>query len=237
MRANTSKVTPAGACLDGTAPSPSAYKREQARRDPDQPSWPGSNEHGVGAGRVVDLSKCSDEQLMVIALDDSSAFAVLYDRYEGALLRFFRRATGRADVAADLTAEVFASALESLERYRPEIAPARSWLYGIARHELAQAWRQGKAEKQARERVGMQPIVIDDDDLARIEELEEAASYGTLELLGELAGDQREAITGRVLEGRDYSELAGELGCSEMVVRKRVSRGLRSLRNQVRRTR
>jgi RNA polymerase sigma-70 factor (ECF subfamily) len=36
-----------------------------------------------------------------------------------------------------------------------------------------------------------------------------------------------------VLEERPYSEIAGELSCSELVVRKRVSRGLARMREQL----
>jgi len=43
-------------------------------------------------------------------------------------------------------------------------------------------------------------------------------------------------VQGRVLEERDYHELARTLDCSESVVRQRVSRGLRSLRERLERT-
>ncbi len=66
---------------------------------------------------------------------------MFYDRYEDPLLGFFRRASGRGDLAADLTGEVFAAALGSLGQFRPELGSARAWLFGIARHELAQTWR------------------------------------------------------------------------------------------------
>jgi RNA polymerase sigma factor (sigma-70 family) len=49
-------------------------------------------------------------------------------------------------------------------------------------------------------------------------------------LLAELPPDEQVAVRARVIEERDYSEIASELGCSELVVRKRVSRGLSRLR-------
>ena len=52
----------------------------------------------------------------------------------------------------------------------------------------------------------------------------------SLELLRALPADQRAAVRARVIDGLDYSEAADVLGCSEMVVRQRVSRGLRRLR-------
>jgi RNA polymerase sigma-70 factor (ECF subfamily) len=158
---------------------------------------------------------------------------VLYDRYEDPLLAFFRRATGHADVAADLTAEVFAVALASLDSFRPELGSARGWLFGIARHELAQSWRRGRVDAQARRRLGMEPIVLTDENLDRIDRLGEAGVLDSLRLLESLPADQRDAVRGRVIDGRDYQEIARELGCSELVVRQRVSRGLRRLRSLV----
>ena len=37
----------------------------------------------------------------------------------------------------------------------------------------------------------------------------------------------------RILEERDYEDIARELECSEMVVRKTVSRGLKALRKRM----
>jgi DNA-directed RNA polymerase specialized sigma24 family protein len=39
-----------------------------------------------------------------------------------------------------------------------------------------------------------------------------------------------------VLDERPYHEIAGELRCSELVIRKRVSRGLARVREQLRET-
>jgi RNA polymerase sigma-70 factor (ECF subfamily) len=73
---------------------------------------------------------------------------------------------------------------------------------------------------------------LEDDDLERIERLAGAGDLATRALAG-LPADQREAVLGRVVDERDYRELAVELRCSESVVRKRVSRGLAQLRERL----
>ncbi len=181
--------------------------------------------------RSTDLSRCTDEQLLEVGLRDGRAFGVFYDRYEEPLLAFFVRATGCAELAVDLAAEVFAVALASLGSFRSERGSARAWLFGIARHELAQSWRRGRVEAQARRRLGMEAIVLSEDDLERVEELGRTARLDSLSLLEVLPVEQRDAVRGRVIEERDYNELAEAMGCSEMVVRQRVSRGLRALRS------
>ena len=45
-----------------------------------------------------------------------------------------------------------------------------------------------------------------------------------------LPDDQREAVRAHVLDERPYEEIATQLGCSESVVRQRVSRGVRAMR-------
>ncbi len=57
------------------------------------------------------------------------------------------------------------------------------------------------------------------------------------ELLDRLPDEQRDAIRARILDERPYGEIAGELQTSELVVRKRVSRGLAALRKSMEETR
>jgi RNA polymerase sigma factor (sigma-70 family) len=48
-----------------------------------------------------------------------------------------------------------------------------------------------------------------------------------------LPGVQREAILARVVDERPYAEIAEQMRCSELLVRQRVSRGLRALRTKI----
>lgn len=177
----------------------------------------------------------SDAVLLALARHDAEAFGVFYDRFEREVLGYFMRATGRAELAADLTAEVFAAALSGAAGFRPELGSARAWLFGIARHELADTWERGRVEDRARRQLGMEPLALGDAELERIEELA-SSDTDALRLLQELPEDQRRAINGRVLEQREYAELAIRLRCSQSVVRQRVSRGLRTIRERLEQT-
>jgi RNA polymerase sigma-70 factor (ECF subfamily) len=179
----------------------------------------------------------TDEELLALTCEDPEAFGAFYDRFEAGMLAFFWRATGRADLAADLAAEAFAQALASARSFKPERGTARAWLFGIARHQLADTWERGRVEDRARRRLGLEPLALSDEALERIEELGSGGGQDALGLLAELPPDQRTAVQGRVLDERDYRELARTLACSESVVRQRVSRGLRSLRERMEQTR
>src|ERR1700761_2011554 len=118
----------------------------------------------------------TDEDILLAAADDPAAFADFYRRYERLILGYFRRRTGDSELAADLAAEVFAQALLACKRYRPEKAPAGARRFGIAQHKLAKSCRRGVVEDRARRRLGVAPLTLLDDALARVEELSEGTA-------------------------------------------------------------
>jgi RNA polymerase sigma-70 factor (ECF subfamily) len=171
--------------------------------------------------------KRSDAELLVASRDDPRAFGEFYDRHIAKVLAFFRRRVADAELAMDLAAETFAAALGSVSRYEQQEGPATAWLFAIARHLWFDALRRGQVEDRARRALQMQPLVIDDEAMAVIERV---AAQGALQLLESLPADQRDAVVARHVDGRDYSEIAAQLRCSESVVRKRVSRGIQAMR-------
>jgi RNA polymerase sigma-70 factor (ECF subfamily) len=104
---------------------------------------------------------------------------------------------------------------------------------GIARNKLLESQRRGRVEARARRRLAFEPEVLDDDDLARVDELAAAADQPALKLVEQLPERQRAAVRSRVLEEREYVEVALQLNCSELVARQQVSRGLARLRDQL----
>jgi RNA polymerase sigma factor (sigma-70 family) len=171
----------------------------------------------------------SDEELLVAG--GAPGFALLYERRYPLVRGYLRRRLGpHPDVVLDLVAETFARALERREQFDPRRGTAVAWLLGIARHLLLEAARKGRVADASRRRLGMERIVVESEQL----ELIERESVSGLERsLGGLPPDQREAIERRVLEEEPYAAIAAGIGCSEQVVRKRVSRGLAALRRSV----
>src|ERR1700677_1647937 len=89
----------------------------------------------------ANLAQRSDAELLRLTPANVQAFGIFYDRYEHEVLAFFWRRTRRSDLAADMTSEVFARALEGAARYDDERGSARTWLYMLARRLLVDAWR------------------------------------------------------------------------------------------------
>jgi RNA polymerase sigma factor (sigma-70 family) len=176
----------------------------------------------------------TDGELLSAAIaGDGQAFALFYRRHLPAVVAFLLRETGDREATADLSAEVFAAVFLVARRFRDRAGgSARPWVLGIARNKLRESRRRGRVEDRARRRLAFEPEGLDDEDLARVDELA-AAAQPVLELVEQLPEGQREAIRSRFVEEREYDEIARELKCSELVARQRVSRGLARLRDQL----
>jgi RNA polymerase sigma-70 factor, ECF subfamily len=172
-----------------------------------------------------------DEVLLAAsAAGDADAFAAFYRRHLGMVVGFCVRATGDREAAADLAGEVFAAALAACGRYRAERESAAPWLIGIAQNKLRESERRGRVQDAVRRRLQMRALELDDDDLERVEALASAAQSALLAAVEALPAAERDAVRARILDEREYRELAVELRCSESVVRQRVSRGLARVR-------
>jgi RNA polymerase sigma-70 factor (ECF subfamily) len=168
----------------------------------------------------------SDEELL--AGGRAEDFGVLYERTYPLIRAYLRRRAGaRPDLVLDLLAETFARALERREQFDPRRGSAVAWLLGIAVHLFSDSTRRGRVADESRRRLGMERIDVEDDQLELIER--ESASE-LLRALNRLPDGQREAVERRVLQEAAYAAVAEQVGCSEQVVRKRVSRGLSALR-------
>ena len=165
-----------------------------------------------------------------IARGDDAAFTTLYRAYLPLVLRWCVRGAGDRELAADLSAEVFAAALLAARRYRPDTGTVGAWLIGIAHNKLRESRRKARVEDSARRKLGMEPTVLGDLDLERVDDLVSVDDRLRV-LVDELPVDQRQALLARGVEEREYAEIASELRCSESVVRQRVSRGLKRLRS------
>ncbi len=181
-----------------------------------------------------DRAEWADAELLsAVANRDGAAFSVFYRRHLAEVVAYLVRETGDAELAADLAAEVFAAVLLSAARYEPRVPSALPWVIGIARHKLLMSWRRGRVEARARQRLGLEPVELDDLALERIEQLADAGVGRLEQMLEQLPPMEREAVRWHVVDELGYEEIAKQLNCSEMVVRKRVSRGLGRLRNQL----
>ena len=181
-----------------------------------------------------DRRRWSDAELLsAVSARDGAAFGVFYRRHLPVVLAFLLRQSANSEVTGDLAAEVFAAVLLSASGYRAQGESAGPWVIGIARKKWLMSLRRGRVEARARRRLGFDAVAFEDRDLERIEALAESGTGPLAALFEALPSAERYAIRSHVVEERSYREIADELQCSEMVVRKRVSRGLARMREQL----
>lgn len=171
-----------------------------------------------------------DRDLLFSSRAGHGGFEVFYERHLRAVLAFHAQRVRQPELAADLAAETFAAALLAVhdrDREIPDVPLA--WLFTIAHRKLIDSRRRGQVEDNARRRLALEPLALEDEDIARVADVASTTDVA-LELARQLPPDQFEALRARVLDERDYQDIAEELRCSEAVVRMRVSRALKSLR-------
>ena len=192
-----------------------------------------SQDRGGGEYQRMTAPAPDDDAALLVATarGDERAFETFYRRHLGPVTGFHLRRTGRPEVAFDLTAETFAAVVAGCDRFDPARGSAAGWLYAIAANKLRDSLRRGRVEDEARRRLGHERVALDDEDLARVDELARGEGEpGLVARLATLPEDQRTAILARVVDERSYEEIAATLACSQAVVRQRVRRGLRRLR-------
>jgi len=165
--------------------------------------------------------------------ESKQGFLELHDRLGKRLLAFLVRRVHDDEVAADIWAESWALAYENWHRLRSphDKTASEAWVFGIARNQLAAYYRSGFIERRALKRLQWTVPPIDgalDEELERIVN-REVLKLDVADALLLLPAKRRRAVRLRILEGREYREVAASLGCSEQAARAQVSRGLRRL--------
>jgi RNA polymerase sigma factor (sigma-70 family) len=176
-------------------------------------------------------SDATDRQLLECArAGEAECFGEFYRRRRGVVLAYLRPRVANAELAADLMCEAFAAALIAIHQPDRELPREPvAWLVAIARNELLDAWRRGRVADGARRRLALEPLSLGEEDLIAVDDA--AADADLLaQLAAELSPDQFRALSAYIFEERSYPEIAQELGCSQAVVRKRVSRALLAIR-------
>jgi RNA polymerase sigma-70 factor (ECF subfamily) len=169
------------------------------------------------------------------ALVDIAVFAAFYRARHAEVYRYFHRQVLCPEIAADLTAETFAQALEHRERYRPDLGSREQWLFGIARNQLRMWARSGAAADRARRRMRVTTPVFTQTDLDAVSQAADldALNPSMQDALEALSEADRMIVRLRIDERLEYPAVAEALGCSEGAARVRSSRALARLRSEL----
>jgi RNA polymerase sigma-70 factor, ECF subfamily len=108
---------------------------------------------------------------------------------------------GDVGLAEDLTAESFLAAVQAVRKPGAP-GPTIGWLIGVARHKLADHWRQVAREQRALRRLDGEPAQADDPWETTVDRIR------AREVLAQLGAHHRAALTLRYLDGLPVPEVA-----------------------------
>ena len=162
---------------------------------------------------------------------DPVAFEAFYREHVAAVMRFVARRAADPYTAADLTAEVFLAVIGSAHTYRPGKGSPVAWLYGIARNVIAADRRRTAHQLQAATRIAGRRL-LDDDDIARLEERIDAERPGraACQALAALPHDERAVMELVAIDGLAVKDAAAALGIRPGTARVRLYRARRAAR-------
>jgi RNA polymerase sigma-70 factor (ECF subfamily) len=164
---------------------------------------------------------------------DPAAFRAFYREHVEAVQRFVARRVDDPQLAADLTAEVFLAAVQSAPRYRGDGVP-RAWLYGIARVVVAAEIRRSALARATERRVAARRL-LDDDDVARIQQRIDAAAQARVlyAALLRLPDGERAVLELVALDELSVADAATALGIRPVTARVRLHRARTAMRRQL----
>lgn len=182
--------------------------------------------------RLPVSTRLTDVQLLRDTSDPAESFALFYKRHVSAVVRFAASRGLSADGAADVVADTFLAAQRGRRSYRPEREDARLWLLAIASRRIADIYRRRGSEERRDERLKSEAIVLTQADRDSYDQILQLDDARALDALADLPILQQQVLRARVLEDREYAEIAEALGLSQLAARQHVSRGLSTLRRR-----
>lgn len=179
------------------------------------------------------LASPADEALMLRYQDgDDQAFALLYARHRGALLRFTRHLCHHAAEAEEIFQETWIAVVHARARYRPR-SRFVTWLFAIAYRRAADARRQ-RARKPA-DTGGVEfdelPGSAATDPPQRA--LAEARERALRVAIARLPFEQREVFLLRAEAGLNLREIATLTRARPEATKSRLRYALRALRDSL----
>ena len=181
-------------------------------------------------------SQASDDDLLrLTSAGDEKAFLDFYRRHQGAVFRFALQMSGKAEIAEEVTQDVFMVVMSAPKQFDPRRGSAGAYLYGIARNLVLRCLEREKPyltvlddpdNEYSGRLAGEQDIAGEFVQTERIETLRKAVLA--------LPPAYREVVVLCDLHELDYAEVAGVLGCAIGTIRSRLHRARALLMEKMR---
>lgn len=173
----------------------------------------------------------SDEDLLeLITQRDQGALGALYDRYGSRVFALAVRLLGDAQVAEEVTQDVFLRLWQRAETFHPGMSSFLAWLLAITRNRSIDELRSRRSiarRRESQELTSSAAVAADPQS----DVVDRLLAADVRHALADLPPSQRRAVELAVFGGLTHSEIAAALGSPLGTVKSWLRIGLRQLRN------
>jgi RNA polymerase sigma-70 factor (ECF subfamily) len=173
-----------------------------------------------------------DEQALVArAAAEPTAFTALYNHYFPRVYNYVIYRVGDSETAYDLTAQIFERVLMNIDRYRPDRASFRTWLFTIARNTMSNYF----SRQRQRRRIPFEVLGRHSSEGPQPEEyvIRNETYAELLAAVARLSQRERDLIALKFAAGLTNRAIAKLTGLSESNVGVILFRAIRKLRAEL----
>jgi RNA polymerase sigma factor (sigma-70 family) len=182
-----------------------------------------------------DAHNAADERLVSqrFRSGDQQAFAEIYRSWSALIYTLSLRALGDQADAEDLTQQVFVAAWNSRGQFDPERSALRSWLLGITRYKIADAYQHRRRDLRVMDKISGDAQVYTQLD-AELEEIDATAERMAIaDALNGLDEEPRRVLRLAFFDDLTHTQIAERLQLPPGTVKSHIRRSLLKMRDRL----
>ena len=184
---------------------------------------------------ALDCEDKSDEELVVLTLQNRECFACIINRYENKLLRYMKRISNMPEEELqDILQETFIKAYYNLNNFDSDLKFS-SWVYRIAHNSIIDAHRKNKIRPQGNlvdiEDNLLQNIASDTNVLKEVDQ--KYIRKNIEDALENMEQKYREVLVLKFFEEKDYKEISDILKKPMGTVATLLNRAKKKLKEEI----
>lgn len=172
--------------------------------------------------------KSDEELLRLMMAGDGDAFEELYDRRQGGVYRFALRMSGSAEIAEDVTQDVFMALMRDGHQFDPARGNVAGYLFGMARHRTLKRLRRERTFVSITEDGEEGGETFDELLIASADPFADLTRNEMADLVRQavlaLPEHYREVVALCSLGEMSYEQAAEVIGCPVGTIRSRLNR-------------
>lgn len=171
---------------------------------------------------MIDCKQHTDIEVIRLAIDESTYFVCLYDKYQDQFLRYIHRLSNvGAEDAEDILQEAFVKIWRNIHSFDADMKFS-TWAYRIVHNETVSFWRKQK-------KAGTEQILELEESDGSVDVMSEESDSRQKEaaiqqVLSKLSPDYKAILVLRYFEHLDYEEISDVLKIPMGTVATRVNR-------------